>query len=91
MLLIKLYLVYLFLCLLFRSLNSGEWLFHILIPWSNIEFLEIYKLKKGTLRDKFLVLYELYLSVGRNLCSKEFGDMLFKRSNIKNEAWSFVI
>ena len=29
--------------------------------------------------------------VGRNLCSKVFGNMLFRRSDIKNVALSLII
>ena len=45
--LIKLHLVnFLDLFLFFIGLNSGERLFHILIPWRNIVFYEIYNLRK---------------------------------------------
>ena len=43
--------------------------------------LYISNIKKLALRDKLLhVLYERYLFVGRNLCSKVFGDMLFNNN-----------
>ena len=56
--LFKFYLAIFFFFILYEF-KSGERLFHVLIPWSNIVFLAISNLKKRALANKLLpVSYE---------------------------------
>ena len=63
----------------------GERLFHILVPWSNIEFLEICSLNGGVLVERLLRVS--YVCIDMNLlCWNTLGIVLFRFLNINIEA-----
>ena len=59
--------IFLKLLLLVMDFISGEWLFHILVPWSNIDFLEICSLNRGVLIERLLQVSYVWYEQDMNL------------------------